>query len=73
MPTRKHWYFCPHWERFLTRGNHECMLCEPTRQIQAPQPVRALLPGKTFSLRAIFPILNDRGDPLRTPRPSLVG
>ncbi len=73
MSPRKHWYFCPHWERFLIRGNQECLLCEPPRQLPAPQsqPAQTLV-GKPRGLRAIFPILNDRGDPLRN-RPTFAG
>ncbi|HLW03325.1 MAG TPA: hypothetical protein VKT82_32070 [Ktedonobacterales bacterium] len=51
------------------------MLCEPPRQLAAPrpQPVRTRLAGKSIGLRTIFPILNDRGDPLREGQPSLAG
>ncbi len=73
MPPRKQWFFCPHWERFLIRGTQGCLLCEPPRQVQASQPVRALKAGKSWSLRAIFPILNDRGDPLQTHQHTLAG
>jgi hypothetical protein len=75
MPSRKQWYFCPHWERFLTRGDQECLLCEPLRQLPAPQQqsVRTRLEGKPLGLRAIFPILNAKGDPLRAGQPSLAG
>ncbi len=69
MPPRKHWYFCPHWERFFSRGDQRCLLCEPPRQVKPPDPIPALQSGRQPSLRAIFPILNDRGDPLRQTQP----
>lgn len=65
MPSRKQWYFCPHWERFLVKGAQECLLCEPPRQAPSPQPAHTPRTGKSWSLRSIFPILDDRGDPLQ--------
>jgi hypothetical protein len=64
MPTRKQWFFCPHWERFLIRGSQSCLICEPPRQIQSTQPMRTPQRRKTRALRSIFPILNDHGEPL---------
>jgi hypothetical protein len=71
MSLRKHWYFCPHWERFLIRGDQGCLICEPPRQVKAPLIAPVVQAGKPLALRAIFPILNDRGDPLRASHPSL--
>lgn len=64
MSPRTHWYFCPHWERFLARGAQSCLLCDPPHQIIPPQPVLSLPPGAPPTLRDIFPILNDQGDPV---------
>ncbi|HEY7347186.1 MAG TPA: hypothetical protein VH599_02620 [Ktedonobacterales bacterium] len=72
MTQRKEWFYCPHWERFLIRGSQDCLLCEPPRQMQTPQPVQALQPGRRSSLRAIFPILDDHGDALSDDRRPLV-
>ena len=56
VPPRTHWYFCPHWQRFLARGAQQCVLCEPAPQQPTPPTGR--------KLRAIFPMLDASGAPI---------